>query len=234
MGAESRYTEALRQNQKMGRIPVIPDIKSRSPAEGDLLSGRDFIALAGELEAAGVPALSVVTEAEHFGGSPELFSRIARAVAVPVLRKDFITTVEQVRESADMGAAAVLLIAAMLEKRVLFKLFEKALSLGLEPLVETHSEAEIRVANELNPTFLGINNRNILELERDGGDVSTTEYLTALARPEALIVSESSISSPADVRRAIAAGAHAVLVGTAILRADDPAATYKKLSEIRK
>lgn len=233
MRTKPRYTDVLRRNMKTGRIPVIPDIKRKSPAEGDLLSGRAPMALAVELEAAGAPALSVVTETEHFGGSPELFSRIVSSVAVPVLRKDFITAEEQLQESADMGAAAVLLIAAMLEKRVLFKLFEKALSLGLEPLVETHNEAEIRIANELNPTFLGINNRNILELEKDLGDVSTTEKLAALAKPDAFIVSESSISSPADARRAIAAGAHAVLVGTAILRADDPAAVYKKLSGIR-
>lgn len=161
-----------------------------------------------------------------------MFSRVVQSVTVPVLRKDFITTVDQVQESAEIGAAAVLLIAAMLEKSVLFELFEKALSLGLEPLVETHNEAEIRIANELKPTFLGINNRNILELERDGGDVSRTEYLAALAQPEALIVSESSISSPDDVRRAVAAGVHAVLVGTAILRAGDPAAMYRKLSEL--
>ncbi|MEN6373100.1 MAG: indole-3-glycerol-phosphate synthase [Armatimonadota bacterium] len=227
------YTTALRQKLRVEKTPVIPDIKSKSPGEGDLLSGRDPVAFAVELVAAGAPALSVVTEAEHFGGSPELFSRISHAVTVPVLRKDFITTVEQVQESVDMGAAAVLLIAAMMEKSVLFKLFEKALSLGLEPLVETHNEAEIRIANELKPTFLGINNRNILELEKDGGNVSRTENLAALAWPEALIVSESSISSPCDVRRAAAAGAHAVLVGTAILRADDPAAMYRKLSELK-
>ncbi|MEN6519742.1 MAG: indole-3-glycerol-phosphate synthase [Armatimonadota bacterium] len=227
-----RYTTALWQKQNTGKTPVIPDIKSKSPGEGDLLLGRDPVVLAGELVAAGAPVLSVVTEAEHFGGSLEMFSRVVQSVTVPVLRKDFITTVDQVQESAEIGAAAVLLIAAMLEKSVLFELFEKALSLGLEPLVETHNEAEIRIANELKPTFLGINNRNILELERDGGDVSRTEYLAALAQPEALIVSESSISSPDDVRRAVAAGVHAVLVGTAILRAGDPAAMYRKLSEL--
>lgn len=213
-----------------GITPVIPDIKSRSPQEGDLLQGRDPVEYAKALAAAGAPALSVVTEPKNFGGSPEMLQRIVRATALPVLRKDFINSRVQLQESVELGASAVLLIAAMLEKEQLFQLIEDAVLLGLEPLVETHNEAEIISTKELKLTILGINNRNIVELERDDGSVSNTERLASLVRPEVLVVSESSIASSVDVQRALAAGAHAVLVGTAILQAKDAVEMYRWLS----
>jgi len=226
-----KFSTALWNQYQSGKVPVIPDIKSRSPQEGDLLQGRDPVKLAKDLAAAGASVLSVVTEPGYFGGSPELLQRIALTTSLPVLHKDFINSRAQLQESVDLGASAVLLIASMLEKEQLFKLIEDALLLGLEPLVETHEEAEIISVNELNLTMIGINNRNIVEFEMDDGSVSTTEKLARLIRPEVLVVSESSISSSADVQRAIAAGAHAVLVGTAILRAKDPVEMYRNLSE---
>lgn len=230
----SKCTTALWKQSSSGKIPVIPDIKCKSPGEGDLLLGRDPVEMAKDLVAAGAHVISVVTESEHYGGSPGLLQRIAKATSIPILRKDFITTQEQLLESVDIGASGVLLIASMLEKKQLFKLIEKALMLGLEPLVETHSEAEITTVNELNLTFLGINNRNILEWETDAGNVHTTEKLVSLVRPDVLVVSESAITSPEDVSRATAAGAHAVLVGTAILQAHDPVKMYHKLTTPRR
>ncbi|KAF1085144.1 Indole-3-glycerol phosphate synthase [Sporotomaculum syntrophicum] len=227
----TKCTTALWTRHRLGKIPVIPDIKCKSPEAGDLLRGRDPIALAKSLAAAGAPVLSVVTETEHFGGSPELLRQIAQSTSVPILRKDFITTREQLHESAEIGASGVLLIAAILEIEQLRELIDEAWALGLEPLVETHTEAEIIAGNELMVTFLGINNRNIMEWEMDDGNVNTTEKLAGLVRPGALLLSESSIASPDDVLRATAAGAHAVLVGTAILRAQNPPAFYKVLSE---
>jgi indole-3-glycerol phosphate synthase len=233
-GRRGRFSTALWDSYRSGKAAVIPDIKSRSPGEGDLLKGRDPVELAKALAGAGAPALSVVTEPEHFGGSPELLRRIASAVAVPVLRKDFIKTRGQLQESAELGAAAVLLIASMLERERLSQLVEAAFMLGLEPLVETHDESEIRFANSLDLTVAGINNRNIVKLETDGGSVDNTERLAGLVRPGVLLISESSIASPADVRRALAAGASAVLVGTAVLQAEDPAQMYRYLCESRK
>ncbi|MDD2421325.1 MAG: indole-3-glycerol-phosphate synthase [Heliobacteriaceae bacterium] len=226
-----KYSTALWNQYHSGKIPVIPDIKSRSPGEGDLLQGRDPVKLAKALAAAGAPVLSVVTEPRYFGGSPELLRRIVQATSLLILRKDFINKREQLQESVELGASAVLLIASMLGRKKLFKLIEDALMLGLEPLVETHNEAEILSVNELNLTMIGINNRNIVELEMDDGSVSNTERLAGLIGAEVLAVSESSISSSTDVQRAIAAGAHAVLVGTAILQAKDPVVMYRGLSE---
>lgn len=187
-----------------------------------------------KLEEAGAPVISVVTEAEHFGGSLELLQQIAQVTSVPILRKDFITTREQLLESVEVGASGVLLIAAMLEKEQLFKLIKEALALNLEPLVEIHNETEIIAVNELELKILGINNRNIVEWERDDGNVNVTERLASLVRPGVLVLSESSITSPEDVLRATTTGAHAVLVGTAILRAQDPVKMYHKLSEPRR
>ena len=228
------FSKALWNRYNAGQIPVIPDIKRRSPGEGDLLQGRNPAEFAQAMTTAGAPVLSVVTEAEHFGGSLELLQRIVRNTSVPVLRKDFINHPAQLQESVDSGASAVLLIASMLEKKQLFKLIEQSLLLGLEPLVETHSEVEVRIVNELKLTLVGINNRNILELETDDGSVNTTEKLAGFLRPGTLVVSESAIAFPADVRRASAAGAHAVLVGTAILQAENPQGKYRELSEARR
>ncbi|HAU32021.1 MAG: Indole-3-glycerol-phosphate synthase [Desulfotomaculum sp. 46_296] len=233
MDRAKRFSATLWRKYNSGKVPVIPDIKSRSPQEGDLLLERDPGAYARALAAAGAPALSVVTEPEHFGGSPELLKRITQAVSLPVLRKDFINNSAQLEESVELGAAAVLLTVSMLEKDLLYKLVEDALALGLEPLVETHNQSEIIAANRLCLTMTGINNRNIVKLEMDGGDVSNTEKLTGLVRPGVLIISESSLSSPKDVQRALKAGAHAVLVGTAILQAEDPVEMFRCLSESR-
>ncbi len=208
---------------------MIPDIKCQSPGVGDLLFGRDPAAIAKSLAAAGAPVISVVTESEHYGGSPALLQQIVQVTSVPILRKDFISNREQLMESVDIGASGVLLIASLLEKEQLLKLFEEALVMGLEPLVETHNKAEIMAVNELKLTFLGINNRSIVEWETDDGNVNTTEKLAGFVRPEVFTLSESAITSLKDVLRAIAAGAHGVLVGTAILQARDPAEMYRKL-----
>lgn len=227
------YTSALWSQYDTGTVPVIPDIKCKSPAEGDLLRGRDPVALAKRLVAGGAKVLSVVTEPVHFGGSPQLLQEIANETNVPILRKDFIREKRHLKETAEMGASAVLLIASMLETDQLFRLVDEALSLGLEPLVETHSEEEIRAVLQIHLSFLGINNRNIVELELDDGTVATTEKLAAIAPSDAFILSESAIATPEDVERAIAAGVHGVLVGTAILQADDPVEMYQRLSVAR-
>lgn len=227
------YTSALWSQYDTDRVPVIPDIKCQSPKEGDLLRGRDPAALAKQLVAGGARVLSVVTESEHFGGSPQLLEKIASETKVPVLRKDFIREKRHLVETVEMGASAVLLIASMLEKTQLFQLVEEALSLGLEPLVETHNEEEIQSAQQLDLTFVGINNRNIVELELDDGTVARTEKLAACAPKNAFILSESGIAMPEDVQRAISAGAHGVLVGTSILQAEDPVDMYERLNIAR-
>lgn len=211
-------------------MPVIADIKCHSPKEGDLLGGRDARKLAKALESAGAPVLSVVTEKENFGGSLELLFQICADTSVPVLRKDFIKRREQILETAEAGASAVLLIASMLEENSLRDLYEEACSSGLAALVEVHSLEEIARVNSLCPELVGINNRDILALERDDGGIGTTENLVKAFCGSPFIVSESAIFTPQDVARAKNAGAGAVLVGTALLKAENIAEKYAELS----
>ena len=133
------FADIIMKKSEDSGIAVIPDIKCKSPAEGDLIPEADAAGLAAELVKAGAPVISVVTEKNHYGGSAKLLERIALSSAVPVLRKDFIKCREQLAESIDMGASAVLLIASMLDRDKLYRLTEDALELGLEPLVEVHA-----------------------------------------------------------------------------------------------
>lgn len=226
----TKCTEALWKRYGEGIIPIIPDIKIKSPGEGELLKDRDPIQYAKALEKAGAPVISVVTENEHYGGSLEILHEIAQAVSVPVLRKDFITQKWQLEESVRYGASSVLLIASILEQEQLQRLVSEALELGLEPLVEIHNEAEQDTVKKLNLTFIGINNRNILEWETDNGTVRTSERLAKLVNSKVFILSESSITSAEEVRRAVTSGCTGVLAGTAILKANDPVEMYRRLS----
>ena len=224
------FLTALKHRQAAGLIPVIPDIKCFSPKEGDLLRGRDPVLVARQLEAAGACVLSVVTEEEEFGGSMDLLRDICRSVSVPVLRKDFIRTEEDLVRTKEAGASAILLMYSCLGKGRLEALYSAALRTGLAPFVETHTAQELQWAGELGAQLVGINNRNILELERDDGDVRTSEGLMAFRPDDAFVVVESGLRNGGDVRRAVRAGADAVLVGTAILQAPDPAAMYRAMT----
>lgn len=228
-----KFTEALRRCAQSGRVPVIPDFKMISPSDGLLFEERDVIGAAREMEHAGAPALSVVTEEKDFGGSAELLSKIAEAVSIPILRKDFVSNKDDIRETAQMGASAILLICSCMSEKTLRELYHASLELGIEPLVEAHSEAELQLAASLGAQLVGINNRDILALERDGGTVATTARLSAAKPKGAFLISESGITSAEDVRTALKSGADAVLIGTAIWKADDPFTFYKELSEAR-
>lgn len=224
-----KFLDSLKQAERPNRNIVIPDIKCFSPKEGDLMRGRNPVDYAVALCEAGAPVLSVVTEEKEFHGSLSMLKAITDAVKVPVLRKDFIHTREELIETAKAGAAAILLMCSCLEREELKSLYYQALELGLDPFVETHRAEDFELVRELGARLVGINNRDILVLERDEGDVSNTEGLAGLAPGDAFLVTESSIKNPDEVRRAIAAGANAALVGTAILQAENTRAFYKML-----
>ena len=219
--------------REKGAIPVVADIKPISPRDGDLLGARRPADLARALEAAGACALSVVTEPENFGGSTAMLEEVARAVSLPVLRKDFFSTPEQIAESHRAGASAVLLVLAATPDPLAATLYRAARDLGMEAVVEIHTREELGRALELNPTIIGINNRNILELEIDPGDVRVTEALAPLVPDAILSLSESSLRTPEEVQRAIRAGADAVLVGTALLQAEDLKACLEEFTRGR-
>ena len=226
------FSEAILATREAGRTAVVADVKPVSPRDGDLLGERRPAELARAFEGAGACALSVVTEAEHFGGSCDTLQEVAAAVSLPVLRKDFLTDPEQLEESARMGARAVLLIAATVSDEQIAQLYGRARELDLEPVVEVHTHQELARALRLEPTVIGINNRDILQLEKDGGDVATTEALAPLVPEGIVTLSESSLLTTEQVQRALAAGADAVLIGTMLLQADDPAAQLRELTAL--
>ena len=228
-----RLADSIRARQAAGVMPVLSEIKVRSPKDGDLLRGRDPEALATAMAGAGIAGLSIVTAPEDFDGDLEIVRRVRPRVEVPILRKDFTREISDLDETVEAGADAILLTVALLDDETLGVLHDAAHARGLETLVETHSEAELaRVgALGLRPDLLGINNRDITLLERDDGDVSRTERLAAHAEGR-LLLSESSIDGAQAVRRARQAGADAVLVGTWILTADDPVEAIETLVSV--
>ena len=215
------FSHSLLTAKQNGCIPVIADIKCRSPQHGDLLHGRDPVACAEMLTQCGAPALSVVTESLRFGGSLALLERVVEATKLPILRKDFVETSDDLAHTRDSGAAAILLMISVLPEKTFETLYEKSLDLGLEPLVEVHTLEEMNIAKRLGATLIGINNKDITQWECDDGTVQTTQRLVRHAPAGATLVSESGIATPADARAAIHAGCTAVLVGTALWQAPD-------------
>jgi len=224
-----RFSLAIVDENNRGFVAVIPDIKCISPKEGDLLQGRNPIDTAKYLQDCGAPVISVVTERERFGGSPELLRDIVKNVSVPVLRKDFIINEDKLEETAQLGATAALLICAVIGEENLQLLYEKSIKLGLEPFVEVHNIKEMEFAKKLGAHLIGINNRDIVTLEMDNGNISRTVELASNAPDDALLISESGIFSKDDVMSAVSAGANAVLVGTALWQAHDMGEMYRSL-----
>jgi len=225
-----RLSEAVRQKQTAGEIPIIGDIKLRSPEHGDLARGRNPVDIALAMVAGGAVAVSVVTEAEHYNGSLSLLEAVCSEVNVPVLRKDFVRREQDIMDTRKAGADAQLLTCCMMSENDMDRFYPVCVKADLEPLIETHSEEEIAHANRLGAGLIGINNRNIQQWEQDNGDVSRTKKLVGLVHDDAVIISESSIMTHDDVLTALKAGAHAVLIGTALLQADD---IIKKMKELR-
>jgi indole-3-glycerol phosphate synthase len=214
--ALGRLHETLTRARAAGRLGVIAEAKRRSPSRGDIAPGLDAAEQAGAYETAGADAVSVLTEPTRFGGTLEDLADVAAAVDLPVLRKDFIVDACQVREAAAAGAAAVLLIVAALDDATLGRLLRECAACGLDALVEAHDAEEVLRALAAGASIVGINNRDLRSLEVD---LAVTEQLASLVPPDGvLLVSESGIATSADARRVAEAGAHAVLVGEALMR----------------
>ena len=230
METNLRFVEALKNVDRTKFQPVIPDIKCFSPKDGDLMHGRNPVDIARCLERAKAPVLSVVTEEKEFHGSMDILKEICASVTVPVLRKDFIETGKDIEETKAAGASAMLLMYSCLGKEKLHELYKIAIELGVTPFVETHNKEELIWAAELNAPIIGINNRNILELERDNGDFNTSKNLLSYAPEGSLVISESSIKNGVEVRDVIKNGAFGALVGTALLNAPDLERAYRAIS----
>ena len=206
-------------------MPVIAEVKVRSPKAGELLRGRHPGTLAATYETANAAGVAVATEPTRFGGTLDLVRLVRRATDLPVLRNDFPTSPDHLDATREAGADAVVLIVKELTAEQLAGLHAHAQSLGLETLVQVHSIADIaRIAQlGLTPDLIGVNNRDVTIGEIDDGDVSHTEALARAVPAGPPVISQSGIRDTGDVRRARDAGADAVIGGTAILQAADPA-----------
>jgi indole-3-glycerol phosphate synthase len=207
------------------RLAIIAEIKRASPSKGDILPGLDPVAVARQYVDSGAAAISVLTD-RHFKGSLEDLQVVRKAVGIPLLRKDFMFDRYQVYEARAAGADCILLIVAMLQEAEVCGLAALAGELGLATLVEVHNADEFKVAERVGARLIGINNR---DLHTFVTDIAVSERLLANYRGAALIVAESGINTPADVRRLHAAGARAFLVGESLLRGGKPQARLGEL-----
>jgi indole-3-glycerol phosphate synthase len=201
------------------RLGVIAEIKKASPSAGIIDPDFDPFRQAGIYNEGGASCLSVLTDEKYFKGSLSYLARIAREPTVPLLRKDFTVHPAQIYEAVVAGADAVLLIVAALEDEELRRLYDSARDLQLDVLVEVHDLPEMERALDLGADLIGINNRNLKTFVTD---LSTTEQLADEVPESVLLVSESGIRTPADARRALNAGANAILVGESLMRAGAP------------
>jgi indole-3-glycerol phosphate synthase len=198
-----------------GRVPLIAEVKPTSPTtDGERTD--DPVALAEAMVEGGAAALSVLTEPEHFGGSPETLRRVRAAVDVPVLRKDFIVREEQLDT---VEADVVLLIVRFVDD--LEGLLEAARERGFQVLVETHTPEEVEAALDAGADIIGVNNRDLAELEVDLGTFErVADSIPAATRESVTLIAESGIASQEDVSRMRRAGADGLLVGSAIMDGD--------------
>ena len=216
----ARFVDALRGAQ----LGIIAECKRRSPSVGELSSETDLAARARAYATGGASALSILTEADHFHGSPDDLERVA-STGLPRLRKDFVLDEGMVLESLAMGADAVLLLAVCLDDAELAHLRAVAGEVGLAVLLEVHDERELERGLAVRPDCLGVNARDLTTFEVD---LATVERLLPVIPREFVRVAESGLRELTDVQRVQAAGADAVLVGEALMRAADPAATLRE------
>lgn len=208
------------------RINLIAEVKRASPSRGVIRPDFDPISLAREYEMAGAQAVSVLTEERFFQGHSDHLRGVWEAVALPVLRKDFIVDPLQIYESRLLGADAVLLIAALLEQSLLEDCLTLTRELGMAALVEVHTEEELSRALRTDARIIGINNRDLATFETD---LRTTLRLAPLIPQDRVSVSESGIRAAGDLQLVVESGVDAVLVGEALMRASDAAAEIRRL-----
>ena len=224
----SRVPPSFRDALRKDMVAVVAEVKRRSPSAGAIREDLDPAERAALYAEHGAAAISVLTDGPYFGGSIQDLRAAAGSSPVPVLRKDFILDPVQILEARAAGAAAVLLIVRALGAR-LRSLLSSATDLGLDALVEVHTVEELDAALEAGATIIGVNSRDLdtFEIDMEGA------WKIVAGVPAACIaVAESGMAGPEDVRRAAAAGADAVLMGTALSAAVSPGGLLRELTRV--
>lgn len=220
------FSAALRDRTD---VAIIAEVKKASPSEGAIAPDCEASKQALHYQDGGAAAISVLTEPERFGGSFVDLSDVADAVDVPVLCKDFVVDSVQLFVARGHGADAILLMVSALGERI-GEYVDLARTLGLQPLVEVVSDSELEVALEYGAELVAVNSRNLHTLEVD--QASALEIAAAAREAGAIVVAASGTSTRADVEAAAAAGAHAVLVGTALMRSAFPEDVLMELTGV--
>jgi len=209
---------------------LICEMKRKSPSAGDISPGRDPVEVARAYEAGGAACMSVLTDGPSFGGSLADMVTVRNAVALPVLRKDFIIDPIQVIEARAHGADAILIIMAAVDDALARDLHATADELGMSVLLEAHDEAEMVRALGLPSPLMGVNNR---DLKRMTTDLGVTERLADLMPPDRLLISESGVREADDIARLRKCGARGFLVGESLMRAGNPMESVRLLASVR-
>ncbi len=220
------FAERLRTAADQQQPGVIAEIKKASPSKGVIREQFDPVAIAFSYARAGATCLSVLTDEQYFQGSDQYLIDVRNSVDLPVIRKDFIVDEYQITESRALGADCVLLIAACLNIMRLTVLHAQAKGLGMDVLIEVHNPAELEAALSLQPSLIGINNRNLKTFETS---LNTTVELLPHIPPGVTVVTESGIATAQDVARMRSHNVHCFLVGEAFMRADEPGEALREL-----
>jgi indole-3-glycerol phosphate synthase len=220
------FENSLRKNIAAGRAGVIAEVKKASPSKGVLRAEFRPADIAESYAAHGASCLSVLTDVNFFQGSVAYLQAARAACELPVIRKDFIVDMYQVYEARAMGADAILLIVSALDHGLMAELEACAQELGMDVLVEVHDGDELTAALRLRTGLVGVNNRNLRTFETS---LETTIGLLPRIPADKLVVTESGIMVPDDVKRMRDANVHAFLVGEAFMRAPDPGAELRRL-----
>ena len=210
------------------KINLIAEIKFASPSAGLIRQKTDPVAIGRIYEEAGAAAVSLLTDKRFFQGDPAQLPRLKRAISLPILRKDFIIDEVQVREAFLCGADAILLIARILSRQQLKEFISMCRELGMAPLTEVHSQDDLEKALASGADIIGINNR---DLDSFKVDIDMTFALAPLVPKNHILVSESGIEKGGDIPALKSAGVHAVLVGSALMRSNDPASKTSEIVE---
>ena len=220
------FADAIAARIAAGDPAVIAEVKKASPSKGVIRADFDPAAIARSYQAGRAACLSVLTDIDFFQGSDDFLRQARAACTLPVLRKDFMVDAYQVFEARAMGADCILLIAACLDDGLMAEMEAIARSLDMAVLVEVHDRPELERALKLKTPLVGINNRNLRTFEVT---LDTTLGMLKDVPADRLLVTESGILKPADVKTMRDAGVHAFLVGEAFMRADDPGLALAKL-----
>ena len=219
----------FREAMEKPGLSFICEVKRASPSKGLIAKEFPYVDIARDYAAAGADCISCLTEPKWFLGSDEIFREIRAAVQTPMLRKDFTVDPYQIYQAKAMGADAVLLICAILDRAELVCYLNLCRDLGLTALVETHDEKEIDAAVAAGAELIGVNNRNLKDFTVDFGNAAR---LRDRIPPDRLYVAESGVRTPEDAASLRALGADGVLIGEMLMRAPDRAAMLRRLREV--